>query len=90
MVLIGSATAVRNEVTLELREAMASLPDTVLADFAREFQASTVHRSVPEEFMIRVVGESRKVSARVWRAALAGLLETEGSPASEGAGFRRF
>jgi non-heme chloroperoxidase len=77
LVLIGSATAVRNEVTLELREAMASLPDTVPADFAMEFQASTVHRSVPEEFMIRVVAESRKVPARVWRAALAGLLETE-------------
>jgi non-heme chloroperoxidase len=77
LVLIGSATAVRNRVTLELREAMASLPDTVPADFAMEFQASTVHQSVPEDFMIRVVAESRKVPARVWRAALAGLLETE-------------
>jgi pimeloyl-ACP methyl ester carboxylesterase len=77
LVLIGSATAVRNEVTLGLREAMASLPDTVPADFAMEFQASTVHQSVPEEFMTRVVAESRKVPGRVWRAALAGLLETE-------------
>jgi pimeloyl-ACP methyl ester carboxylesterase len=77
MVLIGSAIAVRNEVTLELREAMASLPDTVPEDFVTEFQASTVHQPVPEEFMIRVVAESRKVPARVWRAALAGLLETE-------------
>jgi non-heme chloroperoxidase len=77
LVLIGSATTGRNEVTLELREAMASLPDTVPADFVMEFQASTVHQSVPEEFMVRVVAESRKVPARVWRAALAGLLETE-------------
>jgi pimeloyl-ACP methyl ester carboxylesterase len=36
-----------------------------------------VHQPVPEEFMIGVVAESRKVPARVWRAALAGLLETE-------------
>jgi non-heme chloroperoxidase len=77
LVLIGSATAGRNEVTLELREAMASLPDIVPEGFAMEFQASTVHRSVPDEFMIRVVAESRKAPARVWRAALAGLLETE-------------
>ncbi len=56
---------------------MASLPDTVPGDFAMELQASTVHRSVPEEFMIRLVAESLKVPARVWRAALAGLLETE-------------
>ncbi len=77
LVLIASATTVRNEVTLELQQAMASLPDAVPADFAMEFQASTVHQRVPEEFMIRVVSESRKVPARVWRAALAGLLETE-------------
>jgi pimeloyl-ACP methyl ester carboxylesterase len=77
VVLIGSASTVRNEVTLELQQAMSTLPDTVPADFAMEFQASTVHQSVPEGFMIRVVAESRKVPARVWRAALAGLLETE-------------
>jgi len=65
LVLIGSATLLRNAVTLELREALAALPDTVPADFAMEFQASTVHQSVPEEFMIRVVAESRKAPARV-------------------------
>ncbi len=77
LVLIGSATGARNEVTLELQRALASLPDTVPAEFATEFQASTVHQPVPEEFMLRVVAECRKAPARVWRAALAGLLETE-------------
>ena len=77
LLLIGSAITVRNAVTLELQQAMASLPDTVPADFATAFQASTVHRRVPEAFMTRVVAESRKVPARVWRAALAGLLQTE-------------
>ncbi|CAN5817458.1 hypothetical protein BH24GEM1_BH24GEM1_26840 [soil metagenome] len=77
VVLIGSGSTVRNEVTLELQQAMASLPDTVPADVVREFQVSTVHQPVPEEFMDRVVAESRKPPARVWRAALAGLLETE-------------
>ncbi len=77
MVLIGSATMVRNEVTLELQQALESLPDAVPADFALEFQASTMHQPVPEEFLTRVVAESRKVPARVWRDALAGLLETE-------------
>jgi non-heme chloroperoxidase len=77
LVLIGSATAARNAVTLELQQAMASLPDTVPAEFTTEFQASTVHQPVPEEFMLRVVAESRKAPARVWRAALVGLVETE-------------
>lgn len=77
LVLIASATTVRSQVTLELQQAMALLPDTVPAEFAMEFQASTVHQPVPEEFLKRVVAESRKVPARVWRASLAGLLETE-------------
>jgi non-heme chloroperoxidase len=76
LVLIGSASEARNEVTLELQAALASLPDTVPADFAREFQASTVHLPVPEAFMRRVVSESVKAPARVWRAALAGLVGT--------------
>lgn len=77
LVLVGSATTARNAVTLELQRALESLPDTVPEDFAMEFQASTIHHPVPEGFLTRVVAESRKAPARVWRAALAGLLETE-------------
>ena len=77
LVLIGSATIARNEVMLELQRTLESLPDPVPADFAREFQTSTVHQRVPEEFMDRVVAESCKAPAPVWRDALAGLLETE-------------
>jgi pimeloyl-ACP methyl ester carboxylesterase len=75
LVLIGSAGDARNEVMLELEGAMAALPDSVPTDFATEFQAGTMHLPVPEEFMQRVVSESAKAPARVWRAALAGLLE---------------
>jgi non-heme chloroperoxidase len=75
LVLIGSATTLRNEVTLEVQHTLESLPDTVPEDIAMEFQASTIHRDVPQEFLARVIAESRKAPARVWRAALAGLLE---------------
>jgi non-heme chloroperoxidase len=77
LVLIGSATTARNQVTLELEQALAQLPDTVPEEFAREFQSSTIHHPVPEAFLDRVVAECRKVPARVWRAALAGLIRTE-------------
>jgi non-heme chloroperoxidase len=76
LVLIGSATTARNAVTVELQQALVPLPDTVPMEFATEFQASTVHQPVPEEFMHRAVAECRKAPARVWRAALAGLVET--------------
>lgn len=87
LVLIGSATTFHNEVTLGLQQAMASLPDAVPEDFVREFQLSAVHQPVPEEFLVRVVAESRKVAARVWRAAWAGLLDTERSAGIGGPGM---
>ncbi len=40
----------------------------------REFQASTLHRPVPDEFFERLVAESQKAPARVWREAFDGLL----------------
>ena len=36
----------------------------------RDFQQSTVTRPVPPEFFERIVSESLKVPARVWKAAL--------------------
>lgn len=77
LVLIGSATAAKNQVTAEMEAAFRSLPDTVPEDFAREFQASTVHHPVPDEFMRRAVEECRRAPARVWRDALAGLVATD-------------
>jgi pimeloyl-ACP methyl ester carboxylesterase len=77
LVLIGSAATARNQVLLALEQELAPLPDLVPLDFVRAFQASTVHHRMPEDFMAHVVAESRKVPARVWRAALAGLIERE-------------
>ena len=77
LALVGSATTVRNDVMLELQRNLAAVSDPVPADFVMAFQASTIHRPVPAGFLVRVVSESRKAPARVWRAALEGLLETE-------------
>jgi pimeloyl-ACP methyl ester carboxylesterase len=74
LVLIGSATTVRNQTVLEFQEAVENLGEPVPAEFAREFQVSTVHQPLPNEFMDRVVTESRKLQARVWKAVLAGML----------------
>lgn len=77
LVLIGSATSGRNATTLGLQQALASLPDTVPEQFAREFQMGTVYRPVPDDFMARAIAECRKPPARVWRAALDGMIEGE-------------
>jgi non-heme chloroperoxidase len=74
LVLIGSAVTPVNEVTLEVRAAVRTLEDPVAPAFAREFAASTVHVPLPEPFFERIVAESVKPPARVWRSAWDGLL----------------
>ncbi|HEX8920352.1 MAG TPA: alpha/beta fold hydrolase [Pyrinomonadaceae bacterium] len=73
LVLIGSATTLRNNTVQDLRLAVNALSDPVPVTFVREFQASTVYRQLPEQFMNRVVAESLKVPARVWRATIEGF-----------------
>ncbi|HZL92181.1 MAG TPA: alpha/beta hydrolase, partial [Vicinamibacterales bacterium] len=58
-----------DEVRKFLDEVLA-LKDPIDPGFARAFQQSTLAQPVPPEFFETVVGESMKVPARVWRAAL--------------------
>jgi pimeloyl-ACP methyl ester carboxylesterase len=74
LVLLGTALTSRNAVVADLQAAAELLSDPVDEAFIREFQLGTIHRAVPPAFLERVIAESRKVPARVWRAALAGLV----------------
>ena len=86
LVLLGSAPSARNEVLQEVQRSLLPLAEVVPEEFVREFQLSTVHHPVPDEFLARVIAESLKVPARVWRAALEGLIEAE---RFDGLGHRR-
>src|SRR5919107_1114942 len=71
LVLIGAATiaataGANNEAMLGLAEEVRALEDPVPTEFAREFQESTIHRPIPEEFLSTAVSESLKLSAHVW------------------------
>jgi non-heme chloroperoxidase len=78
LVLVGSlATFADNTAIAELSEAVASLTDPIDPDFVREFQESTFARSIPAAFLETVMAESRKVPVRVYRDALAGLVEDD-------------
>jgi pimeloyl-ACP methyl ester carboxylesterase len=74
LVLVGSGTTVRNEAVAEFGQAVEKLNDPVPEKFVREFQLSCVHQPVPNEFMDRIVAQSLKAPARVWKAVLAGML----------------
>ena len=77
LILVGSATDMRSENVLKLQQEVNALNDPVPADFAREFQLSTIYQPVPDDFLGRVITESLKLPALVWRAALAGQLAAD-------------
>jgi pimeloyl-ACP methyl ester carboxylesterase len=80
LVLVGSAVSARNAVTQDLLREVEAFEDPVGEDFVRVFQASTIHRPVPAAFFERIVAESLKLPARVWKAALSGLLAADPAP----------
>jgi pimeloyl-ACP methyl ester carboxylesterase len=79
LVLIASATNLRNDTVRELQREIGGLKDTapVPETFARDFQSSTIYSPLPTEFVQAVVKESVKVPVHVWREVVAELLAPE-------------
>jgi non-heme chloroperoxidase len=75
LVLSGSpAGSLPQQVAVGLQATVRALADPVPADFVRQFQAGAAHVPLPETFLERLVAESRKLPARVWRDAADGLV----------------
>jgi pimeloyl-ACP methyl ester carboxylesterase len=74
LVLIGTGHNAANAVTREVLQSLLTLPDPVPEDFARAFQAGTVHAAVPEPFFDRIVAESIKLTSPLWRRIFDRLL----------------
>jgi pimeloyl-ACP methyl ester carboxylesterase len=75
LVLIGTGFAASNPVTRDLQQSLRDLPDPIPEQFAREFQASTVHHPVPPEFFEQIIRESLKLPPRIWRLAIDRLVD---------------
>jgi non-heme chloroperoxidase len=77
LVLMGSpATLLNNEAVMEALQEMLALEDPISPEFVREFQESTIHHPVPEEFLAGLVSETLKAPACVWRDYIEGVLLT--------------
>ena len=74
LALIGTGFSTVTPVTQELQNALRELPDPIPESFAREFQASTIHRPVPPEFFDRIVAETLKLPAHLWPVMIDRLL----------------
>jgi pimeloyl-ACP methyl ester carboxylesterase len=75
LVLIGAPATGDNQVMRELNAAVLALGDSIPRAFAHEFQVSTVHTPIAPAFLDRAISESMRVPPRVWRAALAGIID---------------
>jgi non-heme chloroperoxidase len=74
LVLIGSPRSLGdNQEELGLQAAVRALQDPVPVQFVRELQGGAAHVALPEPFFERLVAESLKLPARVWKSALDGL-----------------
>jgi pimeloyl-ACP methyl ester carboxylesterase len=78
LVLMGSPpTLANNEAVMKAgEELLAGLEDPISPEFVREFQESTIHHPVPEEFLLTVISQSLKVPARIWRDYWEGVVLT--------------
>ena len=90
LVLIGSPGSLGDtEEELELQTAVRGLKDPVPVQFARELQGAAAHVTLPEAFFERLVAESLKLPARVWKSALDGLFAFDDEPTWSGSPRRR-
>ena len=79
LVLAGAGIRPDNTVITELISEVETLSDPVDPGFARAFQMSTVYSALPEAFIERVISDSARVPARVWKEVLRGLVSYQPS-----------
>lgn len=79
LVLIAAFATLKGNPTAEAfwHDGLANLGDPIDPALVRDFQQSTLARSVPQGFFESVVAESLKVPARIWRAAFRSMLEDD-------------
>jgi non-heme chloroperoxidase len=75
LALIDTGFADTNPVIHDLQASLRDLPDPIPEAFAREFQASTVYRPLPQEFFDRLIVETLKLPSRLWRPLIDRLIE---------------
>jgi non-heme chloroperoxidase len=77
LVLVSGGPTMQTPLMHELMDAIDALNDPVDDGFVRAFQMGCIHAPVPEPFMEAVIANSRRMPARIWKAVMRGLLESE-------------
>jgi non-heme chloroperoxidase len=77
LVLVGGGPVMQTPVMIGMMAMIDWLTDPVDEKFVREFQMACVHAPVPEPFMEAIIANSRRVPARIWKAVMNGLLDSQ-------------
>jgi pimeloyl-ACP methyl ester carboxylesterase len=77
IVLISTGYTANTDMVVGFRKEIATLPDRVPVEVAREFQESMIVQPVPPAFFQQAVNESGKVPTRIWRAVLDDLVQND-------------
>lgn len=77
LILMGAGPSGNNGPLREISAAAATLTDPVDSAFVRDFQLGTSSDTLPPKFFERVIAESLKLPAYVWKASFFGLMNYE-------------
>jgi non-heme chloroperoxidase len=77
LVLIGTATTVKNDAVFELQKAIGELRDPVPPEFVRDFVVSTSSPTLPKDFLDGAIAAAGKLPARVWRETMTGMMAAD-------------
>ena len=78
--LVLMASAANGDGLAPFDTMVQALTDPVPEAFIREFQLSTVYVPLPDAFLARVIEESSKVPARVWRGVMTDIMAFQVPP----------
>ena len=77
LILIGAGPSGDNAAVRAIAAEAETLTDPVDPAFVRDFQIGASSDSLPPDFFARVVDESLKLPAKVWKASFAGMMAYE-------------
>ena len=77
LILTGAGASAQLPVMAELMMAVSALTDPVDEAFVRGFQTDMINVPVPADFLETVIAVSRRMPARIWKAAIKGLVQSD-------------
>ena len=76
LILISSSyTTKESKILAEIREEIDKLEDPVSESFIRDFQTPSL--PVPQDFLERIISESKKIPSRIWKIVFNDLLSID-------------